>query len=288
MRVAVIGHIEWITFLRVDRVPAPGEIVHAQAGLEMPAGGGGATAVQLAKLADEVHLFTALGDDDLGKRSIDALGELGLQVHAVFRPEPTRRAVVHIDSDGERTITVIGNRMGVHHGDPVPWDELKHMDAAYFCAGDEAALRAGREARVLVSTARVLPTVISSGVQLDVVVGSDADPGERMNKSDFPLVPDLLVWTRGAQGGRWSTGKGDTGRFDAPPLSGEVRDRYGAGDGFVGGLTYAMTTGADLKAALGFAAACGAAALGGNGPYETQLTRLDPAFQALQDRLSSN
>ena len=286
MRIAVIGHIEWITFLRVDEVPARGEIVHAQAGLEMPAGGGGATAVQLAKLADEVHLFTALGDDDLGKRSVDALRELGLRVHAVFRPEPTRRAVVHIDSVGERTITVVGDRMGVRHGDRVPWDELKRMDAAYFSAGDEAALRAGRQAGLLAATARVLPTLISSGVKLDVVVGSDADPGERMSKSDFPSVPDLLVWTRGAEGGRWTTASGETGSFEAPPLRADVKDRYGAGDSFMGGLTYAMTTGADLEAALGFAAACGAAALGGYGPYETQLTRSDPAFQALQDRLN--
>ena len=29
MRVAVVGHVEWIEFARVERVPAPGEIVHA-------------------------------------------------------------------------------------------------------------------------------------------------------------------------------------------------------------------------------------------------------------------
>jgi ribokinase len=29
MRVAVVGHVEWIEFAQVERVPEPGEIVHA-------------------------------------------------------------------------------------------------------------------------------------------------------------------------------------------------------------------------------------------------------------------
>jgi hypothetical protein len=28
MQAAVVGHVEWIEFGRVDHVPAPGEIVH--------------------------------------------------------------------------------------------------------------------------------------------------------------------------------------------------------------------------------------------------------------------
>ena len=33
MRVAVVGHVEWIRFARVDRVPVPGEIAHSFDGL---------------------------------------------------------------------------------------------------------------------------------------------------------------------------------------------------------------------------------------------------------------
>jgi hypothetical protein len=29
MRVAVVGHVEWVQFARVERVPEPGEIVSA-------------------------------------------------------------------------------------------------------------------------------------------------------------------------------------------------------------------------------------------------------------------
>ncbi len=65
MRVAVVGHVEWIEFARVERVPRPGEIVHASATWEEPGGGGAVAAVQLAKLAGEATFFTALGDDEL-------------------------------------------------------------------------------------------------------------------------------------------------------------------------------------------------------------------------------
>ena len=37
---AVVGHVEWVEFARVERVPRAGEIAHAEARLEEPAGGG--------------------------------------------------------------------------------------------------------------------------------------------------------------------------------------------------------------------------------------------------------
>ena len=41
-----------------------GEVVHATDPFEEPAGGGGVAAVQLARLAGQATLFTALGDDE--------------------------------------------------------------------------------------------------------------------------------------------------------------------------------------------------------------------------------
>ena len=49
MRVAVIGHVEWVEFLRVDHVPLAGEIVQGTPVVAVPAGGGGVAAVALAR-----------------------------------------------------------------------------------------------------------------------------------------------------------------------------------------------------------------------------------------------
>src|SRR4051795_2435889 len=112
MRVAVVGHVEWIELALVERVPQAGEIVHARETWHEPAGGGAVAAVQLARLAGECLFITALGDDELGRRAKQGLERLGVRVEAAWRPEPQRRAFVHVDARGERTITVIGERMG--------------------------------------------------------------------------------------------------------------------------------------------------------------------------------
>ena len=69
MSVAVVGHVEWIRFARVERVPGAGEIAHSTDDWEQAGGGGGVAAIQLALLADEAHLFTVLGTDELGSRA---------------------------------------------------------------------------------------------------------------------------------------------------------------------------------------------------------------------------
>ena len=48
---AVVGHVEWVQFARVEHVPLAGEVVHASDPFEEPAGGGAVAAVQLARLA---------------------------------------------------------------------------------------------------------------------------------------------------------------------------------------------------------------------------------------------
>src|SRR3954452_7140338 len=128
VRVAVVGHVEWVEFARVEHVPVPGEIVHALEGWEEPAGGGAVAAVQLARLAGEWLFLTALGDDELGHRSKRELEALGVRGEAAWRAGPQRRAFVHVDAGGERTITVTGGRVGPSHDDPLPWAELDGAD----------------------------------------------------------------------------------------------------------------------------------------------------------------
>src|SRR5687768_2459689 len=98
MRAAVVGHVEWIEFARVERVPAAGQIVHALDNWQEPGGGGAVAAVQLAKLAGGGALFTALGDDEVGRRAHEALNALGLDVEAAWRDEAQRRGFVFVDS----------------------------------------------------------------------------------------------------------------------------------------------------------------------------------------------
>ncbi|HEX8744074.1 MAG TPA: PfkB family carbohydrate kinase [Thermoleophilaceae bacterium] len=272
MRAAVVGHVEWVEFARVERVPLPGEIVAARGGFAEAAGGGAVAAVQLARLAGDCTLYTALGDDEVGARARERLEELGVRVEAAIRPgEPTRRAFTHLDDAGERTITVIGDRLEPRRSDPLAWDELATTAAVYFTAGDADSLRAARAARAVVATARVMDVLASAAVPLDAVVASSADPDERYRPIE--PAPSLVAVTAGAAGGTWSASDGRSGRWSPAPVPGPVRDTYGCGDSFAAGLALALAEGDDPDQALARAAECGAACLAGDGPYGYDLRR---------------
>jgi ribokinase len=267
-RVAVVGHVEWIEFVRVDRVPAPGEIVTAEETWEEAAGGGAVAAVQLAKLAGSCRFFTVLGDDELGRRAKGELERRGVTVEAEFVAKPTRRGFTYIDGDGERTITVIGEKLHPLETHHLPWMELARCDGVYFTAGDAGAVRASRRARILVATARELPMLRRGAVVLDALVGSGDDLAEQYTPGDLDPPPKLVVSTAGALGGWTQPG----GPFRAAPLPGAVNDSYGAGDSFAAGLTYGLASGMSREEALELASRCGAAVMTGRGPYEKQLT----------------
>jgi ribokinase len=270
-RVAVVGHVEWVQFARVERLPAAGEIVHATGAWEEPAGGGAVAAVQLAKLAGHATLYTALGDDERGHRVPDELAKHGVTVEATFRPTPQRRAFTFIDAQGERTITVFGERLGPAGADPLPWELLADVDAVYFTAGDDEALRAARRARALVATSRILADLVRARVPLDAVVGSRRDPNERYQAGVLDPPPKLVVLTEGVAGGSYAVADGEPHRFHAAPLPGPIVDAYGCGDSFAAGLTYGLGTGLEPADAAELAARCGAACLTGRGPYGGQL-----------------
>jgi ribokinase len=277
MRVAVVGHLEWVWFGAVDHIPGPGEIAHATEEWELPGGGGAVAAVQLARLAGSSDLFTAVGDDELGRRSSRELEALGVAVHAAARADaPTRRAFSQVGPDGERTITTLGERLAPSAHDALPWELLKDADAVYVTAGDPGAFEAARRGRVMVVTTRSLHDLLASDAVPDALVGSARDPAERVEVGALPFTPGLVVRTRGAQGGSFNVDGRPDVTFDAPEI---VRapdaDTYGAGDSFAAGLTFGLGSRMPVDRAIDFAARCGAAVAATHGPYTATLPSTD-------------
>ncbi len=272
MRAAVIGHVEWIDFLRVESVPKPGEIVHVSEAWEEAAGGGAVAAVQLVNLGCETMFFTALGDDERGRRSAEQLAGQGVALHAAWVGERQRRGVTYVDDAGERTITVMGEKLRPRgDDDSLPWEQLHRCDCVYFTGGDVQALMKARHAAALVATARELPTLRRAGVELDALVASATDAGERYQPGDLDPAPRLVVATSGRLGGWAQPG----GPFAAAAPPAPVVDAYGAGDCFAAGLAFALGRGDEPRDAIALAARCGANVVTGRGPYERQL-RLEP------------
>jgi ribokinase len=149
----------------------------------------------------------------------------------------------------------------------LPWEELARCDAVYFVSGDPAAVRAGRRAPVLVAAARDLATLRRAEEEVDVLVGSGEDPGERFEPGELEPPPKIVVTTSGSLGGWVRPG----GPFRAAPLPAPIEDAYGCGDAFAAGLTWALAAGRPMDEAVQVGARCGAAVLTGRGAYAGQL-----------------
>ena len=267
---AVVGHIESVEFLAVDRWPQPGCISHAQQRLEEPAGAGAVIAVQLAQLLDRpVHFFTALGRDAVGEACVQRLQERGVQVHVAWRDGPTRRGISFVggvgDQSGDRAITVIGDRLTPVLSDPLPWDVLQQCDGAFITAADAALVQAARSVPVLAATPRVgLAVLESAGVQIDALIGSGLDPAELVAPGDLVPSPRVQISTEGAAGGLISTGD----RYSASALPGPFVETYGCGDSFAAGVFAGLAAQWPLKTAIQLGCQLGAACATRFGPYD--------------------
>ena len=249
LRLAVIGHVEWVTFAHAPFVPRPGEIVHLTDPMSQPGGGGVVTAVALARMGAEVTFFTTLGSDG---RARPVLEGRGLRIEAVESDHPQTEVLALVDPARERTLYVVGENEAPAATDTLPWDDLAGMDGCYFTGYDPATLVRARRARVLVVTARRFEALAASGVRADALVGSGRDRGEQYDLARLEQQPDHVIVTGGSRGGSG---------YEAAPVPGPVVDTYGAGDTFVAGVLFGLASGWPLPRTLSHAAARAAEAL---------------------------
>ena len=262
---AVIGHVEWINFLKVDQLPNPGVISHSRKSLEYPAGGGSIIAKILSELnLNQIHFFTALGNDDYGDKCLKILSSMGIKLHVAWRDKPTRRGFSLIDSQGERAITVIGERLAPNCGDNLDWSIFKKMDGIFITASDSEIFKMARSASILCTTPRVgLDTINKSDVLLDGLIGSNLDPSETFSFSELSHKPKYTIKTEGENGGIIFPG----GRYKAFKNKKLKIDSYGCGDSFAAGIIYGMASKWNIEKTLNLARVLGRDASEFFGPY---------------------
>jgi ribokinase len=249
--------------VRVDHSPVAGEIVRSSDSWYETGGAGAVAAVQLARLAGNCLFFTAIGEDQIGQKSVQQLRELGIELYSsTVADKTTKEAFVSIDRGKERAITVIGDLKPSGQDKSLPWHKLKEVDVVYFVSGDVAALNMARSARKLISTSRTLRTLKDANISVDVLVMSSDDGNEQYKTGDLKPEPKLVVITDGKNGG--TTTSGDRYEAEIVPES-DLKDMYGCGDSFAAGLAYAIGRNLSTKEALKLAAHCGAEAAKRNG-----------------------
>lgn len=275
MRLAVVGHVEWFDFVLAGALPAPGTIAGARDGWEAAAGGGAMAAYALKALTGEVSLFCAVGGDARGAATAGGLRAAGVEVHAGVHARAQRRALAWLTDDYERTITTLGPPLVPRGADPLPWSTLEDYDGVVLFAGDAAAARACRAARVLVATGRARDALLEAGVAVDALVGSASDPDEPLDGALLEATrPRWVVRTEGAAGGSWRAGgDGAAGRWAAAPSPGPPVDAFGCGDAFAAALMAGLADGRSIAEACALGARVGAAVLCARAPAVGELAR---------------
>ena len=265
LKFAVVGHIEWINFIQVDQLPKPGLISHAEKSLEYPAGGGSVIAKRLSELTHgEVHFFTALGNDFYGNKCLNILENMGIKLHVAWRDKPTRKGFSVIDSAGERSITIIGDRLAPTHKDNLDWNILNEMDGIFITAADKQIFKKSRIAKTLCTTPRVGINIINeSRIFLDGLIGSNLDPGESFSLNELRLKPKFIIKTEGENGGIVFPG----GRYQAIESKETKVDSYGCGDSFAAGILYGLSSNWDIEESINLAKIMGRNCIEYFGPY---------------------
>ena len=266
LKLAVIGHVEWVTFLKLDQLPVAGQISHAKDCFEEAAGGAAVAAVQMARLINgPVDLITSLGKDNYGEKCYERLTKLGLNLKVAWRDKPTRKGFSMISRDGERAITVVGERLQPLASDDLPWSDMKNYDGIFVTATDKEGIRLARKANFLSATPRTGEhTLKISKVKLNALIGSALDPGEKINYEKLEPKPDIYIATQGKSGG--SIFPMNLEYKSLRPSSKEI-DTYGCGDCFAGAVTTALSAKLNLDQAIKIAAYCGAECTTHYGPY---------------------
>lgn len=283
--IVVVGSINADLLLPCERIPRPGETLHAHARSLVPGGKGANQAVAAARLGGSVALIGAVGEDHMGEDALVLLEEAGVDLAGVARvPGSTGIAVVQVEDSGENAILIEGGANRAMTADAVRSASSVVGSAAVVVLQGEIP-RDGIEALPALVTGRFLhnpapvmeldPAVLRASNPLVVneheaaLVLAQLTPDAEAPDSPEQIVRALreagiasVVLTLGAQGSLVADPEG-LHRIPAAPVT--AVDTTGAGDAFIGALAVGLARGESLPAAARLASQVGAYAATGNG-----------------------
>ena len=265
--VCVVGSANLDLVATTDRLPAPGETVMGYTYAEHAGGKGLNQAVAAARAGARTSLCAAIGDDGAAQQLLDVMHADSVDAHGVQRVSsvPTGRALIGVSASGENSIIVVAGANAELVADQVRSNAsnarviLAQLEVPL--ATVEAALAAGRAGgattilnpaparRLSASLIALCDVLIPNEHELAILGGLDAL---------FALGAAAVVVTLGSRGAELCTPDG--ARTMVPAFVVEPVDTTAAGDAFCGAFAAALAVGAELLAALRFAAAAGALA----------------------------
>lgn len=274
-------------FAIVPRLLGPEEKINADR-LEIHAGGvTGNNLTQVGRLGVRAGWLGLIGDDDSGRLIVKAFTDDGLDVSGVetVKGEQSTFVWIPVDAQGERCIYMFPNVNGKISPEQVRTRFASHIRSAKHFHTEasqlplppvKAGMEVAREAGVrVIFDLDVAPSYFAQarlGAEADLIAAlrlvdvlkpCKAAAREITGESDYEkmaakllkLGPKLVAVTMG-QDGCLIAGGGKM--VHVKPFAVSVVDSTGAGDAFMGGLSFGLLLGWDLERVGTFANACAA------------------------------
>lgn len=275
--VVVVGSLNLDLVTRTARLPGPGETVIGTSYAEFPGGKGLNQAVAAARAGASVALVGAVGDDHAGARLRSVAADEGIDVShlATIADQPTGRAIISVDDDGENSIIVVPGANARTAPADIPAGRVVAAQLEIPLATVTEAFRTarGRGATTVLNPAPATTLPAALLTNCDVVVPNEHEI-ELLGGADRLLDAGVsqIVVTRGGAGVDVIT-RAPSLHLDAFPV--DPVDTTGAGDAFCGALSSRLAAGDPLLTAVQFAAAAGALATTKPGAVPSQPYRSD-------------
>lgn len=299
--IAVFGSLNMDLVVRVPRIPAAGETLHAHSFMTTPGGKGANQAVACARQGAKVAMIGRVGDDDFGMALKASMSSDGIDVtHVATAAASTGVALIMVDDSAQNRISLIsGANACVNAEDARRWALdfapakllLLQLEVPMEAASDAAALAHGAGVTVVLNPApaRQLPDSLLQQVGILVlneteatllsgIAVKDLGSAARAAKVLLERGPVHVILTMGAEGVIACDAAGCR-HFEA--LEVNAIDTTAAGDTFIGALCAALARGDAIDAgiALGIQAAAVCVTRAGaqaSIPYRHELSGLPP------------
>jgi ribokinase len=303
--ICVVGSLNTDLTFRTQRLPKPGETLHATA-LHVGQGGKGANqAVMAARLGAQVTMVGRVGRDAFGDATLRHIAREGIEAIHIKEDvnQPTGTAAIIVDDEARNCILVVPGANGALTPDDVRDAESAiHSARVVLCQLEVPvpavleAFRIAREARVRTilnpAPAAALPEellqitdiCVPNESEMELLIGRTLATTDEIAAAARELIrrgPPTVIVTLGENGVLIVT---DDAYEHVPAVPVEAVDTTGAGDAFIGALAVFLAEDRMLPAAVRWAAAAAALSVTKLGAQSSFPSRADVEGLFVEER----